>query len=197
VESNPRIKQTLSLHVADTYDFSPDGRFLASASNDRSVCIWDMHDGSRRRSWDGAANFMSVTFSPNGRYVAAGGGNGLLYVWNVRTGSLVAKCTTGGGGVVDLKAVLFTPDGKGILTGANILQFWDASSLADIQSGRHMMKDASQLNQIWDFNGNKVRLPFHPNIITIQVIPSFFHGKGLHHRSLQLFRWAMASWEFL
>jgi WD40 repeat protein len=93
-----------------------------------------MHDGSRRRSWDGAANFMSVAFSPNGRYVAAGGGNGLLLIWDVRTGSLGAKCTTGGGGEGDLKAGLFTPDGKGILTGANILQFWDASSLADIQS---------------------------------------------------------------
>jgi hypothetical protein len=68
--------------------------------------------------------------------------------------------------VVVLRAVLFTPDGKGIMTGDNILQRWDASSLVDIQSGRHMMKedDASQLNQIWDFNGNKVRLPFHPNI---------------------------------
>ena len=54
--------------------FSPNGRCLVSASDDRSVRIWTIRDGSSRvlPVTGSPRYFESVVFSPNGLYVAAG-----------------------------------------------------------------------------------------------------------------------------
>ena len=54
--------------------FSPNGRSLVSGSDDRSVCVWNIRDGSSKKLpvTNEAHFFLSVVFSPDGRYIAAG-----------------------------------------------------------------------------------------------------------------------------
>jgi WD40 repeat protein len=68
--------------------FSPDGRWLAGASRDRTVRIWQIHPGPS--AWrvvglwldSSAGNFLSVDWAPDGRALVTGDRRGRVAVWD-------------------------------------------------------------------------------------------------------------------
>lgn len=71
------------LETINELEFSPDGRYIASASDDHSVMVWDIEAADRLTVLDVADRATHVAFSPNGRYLAAAVHGGCVMVWKV------------------------------------------------------------------------------------------------------------------
>src|SRR5262249_57930705 len=67
--------------------FAPDGKTLASASEDRSVVLWDTTTGEIQRTFeDHLSSVTSVLFSPDGKFLFCGTADGPVKVWDLASG---------------------------------------------------------------------------------------------------------------
>jgi WD40 repeat protein len=90
--------------------FSGDGRFLLSASQDRTARVWDASGRSDPITLLGHTNRVNgADFSPDGEQVATVSDDQSVRLWDRRTGQALMVLRPGGG---SLLGVAFSPDGR-------------------------------------------------------------------------------------
>jgi WD40 repeat protein len=164
--------------------FSPDGKYIATASRDNTSKIGDTISGKVIAILPHVDRVKALAFSQNGEYLATGSRDGDLHLWDAISGmeiwSVKLNNTT--------NAVAFSPDGRFIGTGSSdgIVGLWDARSGHKVREMEHQdavrsivfspggkyMATASDdgTARIWDaFSGDETANLPHDNKVKIAV----------------------------
>lgn len=97
--------------------FSPDGKFLAAATSNGEVRLWEAATGTPVRTFQGHTDWVnSIDFSPDGRMLASGSDDQTMRLWEVSTGRNLKMFK---GHTNRIWCVRFSPDGTLLASGGH------------------------------------------------------------------------------
>jgi len=130
--------------------FSPDGKAVLTGSEDRMARLWDAATGKPSAPpLEHKDQVWAVAFSPDGKAVITGSQDNTARLWDAATGKPIGSPLEHQGGVSAetcrqarrllgigsplehrVRAVVFSPDGKAVLTGSEdrTARLWDAAT---------------------------------------------------------------------
>ncbi|WP_372938581.1 caspase family protein, partial [Seonamhaeicola sp.] len=131
-----KLKYTLK-HDDEIIDikFSPKGNYIATASMDYSVKLWDVNTGVLKHTFQietkgYSSQVVEATFSPNERFLltkSISSGRYYLELWNVKTGSKIWKSNYQNDAI---SSAHFSLDSEIIITSSydNTVKIWDVKT---------------------------------------------------------------------
>ncbi|KAJ2949484.1 hypothetical protein O0L34_g15405 [Tuta absoluta] len=106
---------------------SPDGKTLASSSQDSSLILWDIASGEKIKTMEtGTTDVWTLDFSPDGKHVISGSNAGKILIFDIESGKQEQTLDTRGKFTL---SVAYSPDGKYIASGAldGIINIFDVA----------------------------------------------------------------------
>jgi WD40 repeat protein len=201
-DSDGRVLAQLEDHTEGLWDvaFSDDGRFVATASSDRTVKVWEAETGLLVRTISGHGDrVFGVRFSPEGDRLATTSGDGLVRLWDLGTGGDLSEgdeLTVLSGHSAPVNAVAFTSDGELMATGSDDLTaiLWDRDgnqietleghedsiiTLAFSPDGQHLATGGfDNTVRIWDVDSGDVHIVGSPFLGTVYEVA--WNSDGTH-----------------
>jgi WD40 repeat protein len=113
--------------------FSPDERFLATAGEDATLCVWDVQTGQKACELTGQlTSYTAVTWSRDGTRLIGGGQDGTLTIWDAVTRQQVSRLKAHPSRVL---GVAFAEGGNTLVSlSLESLRLWRAPSSAEIRA---------------------------------------------------------------
>ncbi|KAF7504607.1 hypothetical protein GJ744_002034 [Endocarpon pusillum] len=119
--------QTLEGHSSSVFSvaFSPDSARLASASDDRTVKIWDTGSGACLYTLEGYSSWVHlVAFSPDSARLASVSDNSTIKIWDIGSGTCLQTIR---GHSSSVYSIAFSPDSAQLISALSgcIFKIWD------------------------------------------------------------------------
>jgi WD40 repeat protein len=157
--------------VINALDYSPNGRYLASVSDDGAICIWNAYNNSLIYKYNTGEALNAVRFSPDNKYIVTAGNDSLVSFRDLHTGKLEKTLRLHKGAV---RSLAFHPLYNHVLYSAgtdSMVYKWDiesgemtrwykhkgrALSVQLSNDGQYMsVVSTDSLVQVWDTETNK------------------------------------------
>ncbi|MGF1579438.1 MAG: protein kinase [Gemmataceae bacterium] len=187
--SDGQVEKKYSGHTAEvlSIDTSPNGRYLLSASADRTLKIWESETGKEVQTLRGhSAKVTQGALSPDGRWVVSASDDGKVYLWSPGTDDKRGELK---GHTGQVSAVAFSRDSQNVVTAGedgNIRVYEVASQtllrtlsghkgtvrvLAISPDGRHCLSGgADKTLRLWALERNEPVHTFRDHLSAISAI---------------------------
>ena len=124
IEAPMRGHEDITLAVA----FSPNGKWIASGSHDKTVRLWDMETLDPIAAFHGLSDqIYDVAISPDNRYIAACSRDQTVRIWNIAENKLHKVLKGHSDMVLEIE---FSPDSRYLLSASSDMgiKLWDVES---------------------------------------------------------------------
>ncbi len=157
--------------------YSPDGRYLAAATNGRKIALYDAQTLIPLHTFDGHTSLVtSVVFSPDGQTLASGSRDKTVRLWSIAEKKPIH---TFKGHIRSVNSVVFSPDGQTLASGSTdqTVRLWsiaekkplatfdghtnDVTSVVFSPDGQTLASGSrDKMMRLWSIDGKKPLLTF-------------------------------------